>query len=82
MRLLGNDLDLIEFELDRGLTAEHRYDYADRILFGLDICTVKDPCCLPGWLDEHYLAGNISEDVYYKICRGNAIRELKLGLEA
>ena len=37
MRLLGNDLDLIELELDRGLAAEHRNDHADRILLDLNV---------------------------------------------
>ena len=36
MRLLGNDLDLIEFKLDGGLSAEHEDDDADSILFDLD----------------------------------------------
>ena len=53
--------------------------FADRIFFGLDICTLQDHCKLPGWLDEQYLAGNIREETYYKICRGNA--ERVLGLE-
>ena len=36
MRLLGNDLNLIEFELDGGLAAKHGDDDADRVLFDLD----------------------------------------------
>ena len=52
--------------------------YQDKILFGLDICTEIDPCHLPGWLDKHYLAGNISESAYRKICRENAIKMFKL----
>jgi len=53
-------------------------DFGDRIFFGLDICTTQDPCSLPGWLDEQYLAGNIREETYWNICRNNAIRVLKL----
>ena len=35
MRLLGDDLNLIEFKLDGGLAAEHRNNYADRIFVDL-----------------------------------------------
>lgn len=52
--------------------------YQDRILFGQDIAYAKDNPPLSGWLDEMYLAGNISETVYWKVCRENAVRVLKL----
>ena len=52
MRLLGNDLDHVELELDGGLAAEHRNDNVDRIVVDLDALdsageagqgTVEDP---------------------------------------
>ena len=52
MRLLGDDLNLIELKLDGGLTAEHGNNHADRVLFDLDVLNgagegaqraVKDP---------------------------------------
>ena len=36
MRLLGYDLDLIEFKLDGGLAAEHGNNHVHRIVFDLD----------------------------------------------
>ena len=36
MRLLGNDLYLIELKLDGGLTAKHGYDHIDRVIFDLN----------------------------------------------
>ena len=52
MRLLGYDLNLVEFELDGGLAAKHGYDHVDCVLFDLDALhgageagqrTVEDP---------------------------------------
>ena len=36
MRLLGNDLNLIELKLDRGLAAKHGNNHTDRVLFDLN----------------------------------------------
>ena len=36
MRLLGDDLNLIEFKLDGGLAAEHRYDHVHRVVVDLN----------------------------------------------
>ena len=55
--------------------------FADRMMFGLDICNVTDVRLLPEWLDNMYLDGRISEQNYMKICRDNAIRELKLDIK-
>jgi len=52
--------------------------FQDKMLFGCDFCAVTDVRELAGWLDNKYLEGALSEDVYLKICRENAIRILKL----
>lgn len=53
-------------------------EFSDRLLYGTDICSPTNYFPLGKWLDEQYLSGNISEVNYRKICRENAIRELKL----
>ena len=56
-------------------------EFADRLMYGTDICSPKNTFRIGGWLDERHASGDISDENYYKICRGNAIRELKLGLD-
>jgi hypothetical protein len=52
--------------------------YQDRLMFACDFCSPDEVGKLALWLDEMYLAGKLSETVYMKICRENAIRILKL----
>lgn len=52
--------------------------FADRMLFGCDFCVPNHTGLLAMWLDRQYLAGALSEEVYWKICRENAVKLLKL----
>ncbi len=52
--------------------------FGDRIMFGLDICSLNDVRSLPVLLDNMLEKGVISQKDYDLICRGNAIRLLKL----
>ena len=56
-------------------------EFKDRVMFGTDICSPKNYFPLSKWLDEKHADGCIPDDVYYQVCRGNAIRELKLPLD-
>ena len=53
-------------------------EFQDRLLFGTDICDVRNDMRLSFWLDEMAGAGRISETAYRKICRENAVRLLGL----
>ena len=53
-------------------------EFKDRLLFGTDICDPRNNMELSHWLDKAYLDGNISEEAYYLVSRGNAERELGL----
>lgn len=55
-------------------------EFEDRLLYGTDICSPKNTFAIGKWLDDRHASGDISDRAYYKICRGNAIRELKLEL--
>lgn len=52
--------------------------FQDKMMFGCDLCAPWDTCRLAKWLDEKYLNGSLSEEAYWKICRENAVRLLKL----
>ncbi len=54
-------------------------EFRDRLLFGTDICTPEAPTPLVDFLLELRSSNKISEEVFQKIARGNAIR--MLGLE-
>ena len=53
-------------------------EFGDRLLFGTDICKYEQEILLPEWLDKSYEAGCISEENYFNICRGNAIKLFNL----
>ena len=59
-------------------------EFKTRLMFGTDFCypVAKEDLGkefgLSKWLDDNYAAGNIGEEAYYLICRGNAERELGL----
>ena len=61
---------------------DHAYkfieEFADRLLFGTDICCSHNFMPLSGWLDESVMNGCISQENYIKISRGNAERLLGL----
>lgn len=52
--------------------------FQDKMLFGCDLCLPGNVCLLAHWLDKKYLDGSLSEEVYWKVCRENAVRQLKL----
>lgn len=52
--------------------------FSDRIMFGLDICSLQDNRPLPALLDSMLEKGVVSQKDYDLICRGNAVRLLKL----
>lgn len=52
--------------------------FQDKLMFGCDFCRPSDIGKLAMWLDKMYTEGRLSEEVYLKICRENAIRILKL----
>lgn len=53
-------------------------EFQDRLLFGTDICAPDMPIRLPAFLLELKEHGKISEDVFTKIARGNAVKLLDL----
>jgi len=53
-------------------------EFADRLMFGTDICAPFSFFPLSGWLDESLMNGCISQENYNRICRGNAERLLGL----
>ena len=54
-------------------------EFQDRLFFGTDMCFPDMPCELPDLLIRWKNEGRISEEVFYKVAKGNAIR--LLGLE-
>ena len=52
--------------------------FRDKMMFGCDFCAPWDTGRLAMWLDEKYTEGALSEDVYWKVCRENAVRILQL----
>lgn len=53
-------------------------EFQDRLLFGTDICAPDTPTPLVDFLLELRQSGRISETVFQKVARGNALRLLKL----
>lgn len=53
-------------------------EFADRLLFGLDICAHDDPAPIVGILTEMRAAGKLTEPAFEAIARRNAIEMLKL----
>jgi len=63
---------------DRDYAARFLNEFTDRLLFGTDICGPDSPTPLVDLLVELKDARKISEEVFDKIARGNAIRLLDL----
>lgn len=65
---------------DRAYAAKFLTEFQDRLLFGLDICSPeaerKSPRQLPALLRDMLASGEISETVFNKVARENAIRIL------
>lgn len=53
-------------------------EFQDRLLFGTDLLDTKPIFPLGQMLDYYLLSGQISEAVYQKICRDNAVKLLKI----
>ena len=53
-------------------------EFQDRLLFGTDICAPDTPTPLVDFLLDLRQSGRISEAVFQKVARENAIRLLKL----
>jgi len=53
-------------------------EFQDRLLFGTDICAPDTPAPLAGFLHDLLAAGRISQTVFDKIARDNAVRLLGL----
>lgn len=56
-------------------------EFSDRLMYGTDICQPHQKTYLAAWLDSSHEKGCISDENYYKICRGNAIRIFGLDLD-
>ena len=64
--------------------AKFREEFSDRILYGCDICQIFNTFQFDfdNFLTKMRTTGMISEENYYKLVRGNAIKLLKLeGME-
>ena len=63
---------------------DHAYrfmeEFQDKMMFGTDICAPHNEMKLSHWLDDAVNNGCISQTVYRKICRENAIRILKIDI--
>ena len=78
--------DMSAFSCCNAMTRDPEYSYrfieefGSRMMYAIDLClpTDRQPKQLASFLDTAYAEGNISEKDYYGICRGNAIRILKL----
>ncbi len=68
---------------DRAYAAKFLTEFQDRLMFGMDICSPegerKNPNKLSAFLRDLLAKGEISETVFNKVARGNAVR--LLGLE-
>ena len=63
---------------DRDYAIKFINEFQDRLFFGTDICAPDTPVPLVDFLLDLRDSGDISESVFKKISRGNAIRELEL----
>ncbi len=65
---------------DREFGIQFLTEFQDRLYFGQDVCSPKDEPKLSAYLDELLLSGELSQEVYDKICWKNAVKLLKLPL--
>jgi hypothetical protein len=63
---------------DRAYGIKFLNEFQDRLFFGTDICTPTTPTPLVDYLLELRSNGEISETVFQKVARENAIRVLQL----
>ncbi len=53
-------------------------EFQDKLMFGTDICTYKQPAYIVDFLKSLLVQKKISEDVFRKVARENAIKLLKI----
>ena len=70
----------IAISRDRKFGIEFMNEFQDRLYFGQDICTPDGDMKHSEYLDELLENGEISQEVYDKICWKNAVKLLKLDL--
>jgi predicted TIM-barrel fold metal-dependent hydrolase len=63
---------------DPAQAARFLNEFQDRLLFGTDICYATQKLPLAGFLIKLRDAGDLSETVFQKIARGNAVRLFEL----
>ncbi|MBO5689905.1 MAG: amidohydrolase [Lentisphaeria bacterium] len=63
---------------DRKYAVQFLNEFADRLFFGTDICAPETPAWLVDFLLDLRKTGEISETVFQKVARKNAIRILSL----
>ena len=65
---------------DRAYAAKFLTEFQDRLMFGMDICSPegerKNPRKLSAFLRDLLANGEIAEEVFNKVARGNAERIL------
>ena len=77
---LSANSGLNAMERDKESAVKFLNEFSDKVMFGTDICAPENNhhLAISDFYDELYEQGLISELVYKKICRENAIRILKL----
>lgn len=63
---------------DRAYAIKFLTEFQDRLMFGTDICAPDTPAPLVDLMLDLKNSGDISEEVFYKVAKGNAIRILGL----
>ncbi len=64
---------------DRGYAIKFLNEFQDRLMFGTDICAPDTPTPLVDLMLDMRNSGDITEQVFHKIARDNAVRILDLG---
>ena len=67
-------------ERDREFAVSFLNEFQDRLFFGQDICRPGEDMGHSAYLDELLESGEISQEVYNKVCWQNAVKLLKLDL--
>ena len=65
---------------DREFAVSFLNEFQDRLFFGQDICRTGEDMGHSAYLDELLESGEISQEVYNKVCWQNAVKLLKLDL--
>lgn len=65
---------------DRDFAIGFLHEFQDRLYYGQDCCSLPNPMTHSEYLDELLESGDISQEIYNKICWKNAVKLLKLPL--